>query len=294
MNLTSPFESTVLDRILFPFAKRFVAGRTIHDAVRVVQRLNNDGISATLDVLGENVKDKRSAEAAAESYLQTLDWIDRSRIQTNASLKLTQMGLDISREFCYSNVRKICERAGETGNFVRIDMEGSQYTEQTLSLFLELHESFKNVGIVVQAYLRRSAGDLQQINAVGARVRLCKGAYKEPVEIAYQRMPEIRENFRRLAEKLFAGGNYPAIATHDDHLIGWTQENVRKHHVGLDQFEFQMLYGVRPETQRALARDGYQVRVYVPYGTHWLPYFSRRLRERKENVFFVLRHFFKG
>lgn len=255
--------------------------------------MNDDGLSATLDVLGENVQDKRSAEAATNSYLQTLEGIERSHIQTNVSLKLTQVGLDISREFCYSNVRRICDKARENGNFVRIDMEGSKYTEETLSLFLALHESLKNVGIVVQAYLRRSTGDLQRINAAGARVRLCKGAYREPKEIAYQKMPEIRESFRRLAEILFTAGNYPAIATHDNQLIGWTQEYVRQHHIGLDQFEFQMLYGVRPETQRVLAKQGYRVRVYVPYGTHWLPYFSRRLRERKENVFFILRNFFK-
>jgi proline dehydrogenase len=203
------------------------------------------------------------------------------------------MGLDISRDFCFSNVTKICHRAGERGNFVRIDMEGSPYTQETLSLFLKLHELFKNVGIVVQAYLRRSEEDLRQINAAGARVRLCKGAYKEPVQIAYQKMPEIRENFKRLAQMLFAQGNYPAMATHDDELIGWSKEYVRQHRVGRDQFEFQMLYGVRPETQRTLARQGYRVRVYVPFGTHWLPYFSRRLRERKENVFFILRNFFK-
>ena len=283
----------MLDRILFPVAKRFVAGRTIQEAVEVVGRLNEQGISATLDVLGENVKDKGSAEKAAERYLQTLASIENSRIQSNVSLKLTQMGLDINREFCYSNVARICDKAARTGNFVRIDMEGSSYTEATLSLFLQLFQAYKNVGIVIQAYLRRSTSDLQRNNGLGARVRLCKGAYKEPAAIAYQRMPEIRQNFKRLAEMLFTQGEYPAVATHDDQLIEWTKEYARQNQISPAQFELQMLYGVRPETQRALARQGYRVRVYVPYGTHWLPYFSRRLRERKENVYFVIRHWFK-
>ena len=283
----------MLDRILFPIAKRFVAGRTIQEAVRVVQGLNEQGISATLDVLGENVRDKASAQAAAERYLTTLDWIERCRVQSNVSLKLTQMGLDINREFCYSNLVRICERATKTGNFVRIDMEGSRYTEATLSLVLDLYRDYRNVGIVIQSYLRRSAADLQRINEKGAPVRLCKGAYKEPATIAYQTMSEIRENFKKLAEVLFTKGNYPAIATHDDQLIDWTRHYVRQHQINTAHFELQMLYGVRPETQRTLARQGYRLRVYVPYGTHWLPYFSRRLRERKENVYFVLRNLFK-
>ncbi len=288
------FRDDVLDRILFPVAKRFVAGRTIQEAVRVVQGLNEQGISATLDVLGENVQDKGSAQAAADRYLTTLDWIEKAGIQSNVSLKLTQMGLEINREFCHSNLVRICERAARTGNFVRIDMEGSRHTEATLSLFFDLYREYKNVGIVIQAYLRRSACDLQRINNAGARVRLCKGAYKEPPAIAYQKMPEIRENFKKLVEVLFTKGDYPAIATHDDQLIDWTKQHVRQNQISPAQFELQMLYGVRPETQRALARQGYRMRVYVPYGTHWLPYFSRRLRERKENVYFVLRNLFKG
>jgi len=283
----------VLDRILFPIAKRFVAGRTIEEAVRVVQGLNEQGICATLDVLGENVRDKGTAQAAAGRYLTTLDWIEKGRIQSNVSLKLTQMGLDINREFCFSNLVRICERAARAGNFVRIDMEGSRYTEATLSMVLDLYREYKNVGVVIQACLRRSAKDLQRINDAGVRVRLCKGAYKEPAAIAYQKMPEIRENFKKTAEMLFTKGNYPAIATHDDQLIDWTKHYVRQNQISPTQFELQMLYGVRLETQRTLARQGYRVRVYVPYGTHWLPYFSRRLRERKENIYFVLRNLFK-
>jgi len=294
LNLIAHSKYTVLDRILFPVAKRFVAGRTIQEAVQVVQALNEHRISATLDVLGENVQDKGSAEAAVGRYLTTLDWIEKSGVQSNVSLKLTQMGLDIDRDFCRSNLVQICKRAVRTGNFVRIDMEGSRYTEATLSLFLELHHEYKNVGIVIQACLRRSAYDLQRVHDEGACVRLCKGAYKESPAVAYQKMSDIRENFKKLAEVLFTKGNYPAIATHDDQLIDWTKQYARQNQISPAQFELQMLYGVRPETQRALASQGYRVRVYVPYGTHWLPYFSRRLRERKENVYFVLRNLLKA
>lgn len=284
----------MLDRILYPLAKRFVAGRTIQEAVQAVRRLNERGICATLDVLGENVKDISTANAAAERYVQTLGWIEENHIQSNVSVKLTQMGLDIDRQFCFSNVVRICDAAAKANNFVRIDMEGSNYTEPTLSLFLELYQMYKNVGIVIQASLRRSAADLQRLNKLRARVRLCKGAYKEPPAIAYQRMPEIRQNFKELAEMLFTKGDYPAIATHDDQLIDWTKQYVRQNQISLDRFEFQMLYGLRSETQRVLAKQGYRVRVYVPFGTHWLPYFSRRLRERKENVYFVLQNLLKG
>jgi proline dehydrogenase len=284
----------VLDQLLFSLAKRFVAGTTIEQAIQAVQKLNNEGISSTLDVLGENVKEKRAAENALASYLLTLDRIQQSGVSANVSLKLTQMGLDIDRSFCASNLTRICEKAAGHGNFVRIDMEGSRYTEATLTFFHELYGSHRNVGIVIQAYLHRSQVDLEGLNRVRARVRICKGAYREPRELAFQRMSEIRANFKKLASRLLVEGEYPAVATHDDRLISWTKDFVHSHGIGKGRFEFQMLYGVRPETQRQLARQGYRVRVYVPYGTHWLPYFYRRLRERKENVFFVLRNILKS
>lgn len=284
----------VLNQILFFLAKRFVAGQTIDDAIRAIRVLDADGMTATLDVLGENVKERRAAENAVQSYLTALECIRKARLQSNVSLKLTQMGLDISRDFCYSNLVRICQKAAECENTVRIDMEGSQYTEKTLALFSDLFQSYKNVGIVIQAYLHRSRQDLEQLIQMGARVRLCKGAYKEPPDVAIQEMTEIRKNYKRLAEMLLLHGNYPAMATHDDVLISWVKEYTKIHQIGQTRFEFQMLYGVRAETQRKLAREGYNMRVYVPFGSHWLPYFYRRLREREENVYFLLKNLFKG
>lgn len=283
----------MLSQILFPLAKRFVSGHTIDEAIAAVRRLNDQGITATLDVLGENVTEKKTAEAAVSSYLQTLDAIGQSNIRANVSLKLTQMGLDIDRDFCLANLVRICERASAHSCFVRIDMEGSSYTQKTLELYYDLFRKHKNVGIVIQAYLHRSLKDIQQLIDLGARVRLCKGAYLEPPTLALQEMPEIRQNFKQLAEALLLKGDYPAIATHDDELISWVKSFTASRGIGKEKFEFQMLYGVRPDTQRKLAAEGYNMRVYVPYGTHWLPYFYRRLRERKENVYFVLKHLFR-
>ncbi len=283
----------MLSQILFPFARRFVSGHTIGEAVAAVRQLNAQGITATLDVLGENVAERKTAESAVSSYLQTLDAIGQSNIRANVSLKLTQMGLDIDREFCLANMLRICERAAALSCFVRIDMEGSNYTQKTLDLFYDLFRKHQNVGVVIQAYLHRSLKDIQQLVDLGARVRICKGAYKEPPLLALQEMPDIRQNFKTLAEALLLKGEYPAIATHDDELISWVKSFTASRGIGKEKFEFQMLYGVRPDTQRKLAAEGYNMRVYVPYGTHWLPYFYRRLRERKENVYFVLKNFFR-
>jgi len=284
----------VLNQLLFLVAKRFVSGQTIQEAVAAVQRLNARGIGATLDVLGENVTDRRAAEAAVAAYLETLGWIQQESLSSNVSLKLTQMGLDIDRDYCLENVARICERAAAGNNFVRIDMEGSAYTERTLRLFCELFQKHQNVGIVIQAYLHRSEQDVRRLIKLGARVRLCKGAYKEPPNLAVQAMAAVRQNFMSLASLLLSQGNHPAIATHDDVLLSWTKNYIAQHQVPKEGFEFQMLYGVRSETQRQLAAQGYLMRVYVPFGTHWLPYFYRRLRERKENVAFVLRHLFRN
>ncbi|MFN8005547.1 MAG: proline dehydrogenase family protein [Terriglobia bacterium] len=284
----------MLSRILFPLARRFVSGHDVAEAVVAVRRLNALGITATLDVLGENVTQRKSAELAAASYLQTLEAIRQSGIQANVSLKLTQMGLDIDQDFCLANLVQICQKAAALESFVRIDMEGSSYTQKTLDLFQQLFRTHQNVGIVIQAYLHRSLEDIEQLVTLGARVRLCKGAYQEPPGVALREMPEIRRNFKKLAEILLLRGNYPALATHDDDLIRWIQSFTTDHAIGREKFELQMLYGVRAATQRKLAAEGYNLRVYVPFGTHWLPYFYRRLRERKENVYFVLKHFLKA
>ena len=283
----------MLNQLLFLVAKRFVSGQTIQEAIPAVRHLNSVGILTTLDVLGENVSDRRAAEMAVSAYLETLDWIQREGLRSNVSLKLTQMGLDIDRDYCLDNVARICERAATGKNFVRIDMEGSAYTERTLTSFYELFQKHRNLGIVIQAYLHRSEQDIRKLIELGARVRLCKGAYKEPPSLAVQTMAAVRQNFMSLASLLLKQGIHPAIATHDEVLLSWTKNYVAQHQLPKDGFEFQMLYGVRSHTQQQLAEQGYPMRVYVPFGTHWLPYFYRRMRERKENVAFVLKHLFR-
>lgn len=280
-------------KFLTRMAKSFVAGENTDEALKAVARLNEKGIHATLDVLGESVKDRSDSEKAVQAYLDLLDAISKAGADSHVSLKLTQMGLDIDHGYCLENMLKIVNRAKEHNNFVRFDMEGSAHTQQTLDIFLRVREKFDNVGIVIQAYLYRSAKDIEDLNRIKAKVRLCKGAYKESKEIAIQRMKDIRENFMTLAQMLFEAGVYPAIATHDSKLIQATKECASEKNISKKDFEFQLLYGIRSQTQVKLAEEGYNVRVYVPFGTHWLPYFSRRLRERKENVFFVLKNFFK-
>jgi proline dehydrogenase len=281
-------------KLLTRMARSFVAGETVEDAVKAVRKLNEKGIMATLDVLGEGVKDKETADRAVQAYLDLLDAIPAAGITSNVSVKLTQMGLDIDNEYCYENMVRIIGKARDLNNFVRIDMEGSPHTQRTLDLFYRLRPMFDNVGIVVQAYLYRTETDVGNINRIKGKVRLCKGAYKEPKEIAIKKMKDIRRNFMKLADMLFREGVYPAIATHDDKLIEETKAYVAGHNISSDAVEFQFLYGIRNKTQQKLAAEGYRVRTYVPFGTHWLPYFLRRLRERKENVFFVVKNLFKG
>ena len=280
-------------KLLTRMARSFVAGETADEALEVVKRLNERGVMATLDVLGEGVKDRKTADQAVQAYLDLLDAINRSGVNSHVSLKLTQMGLDIDVEYCYENMVKIVSRAARLGNFVRIDMEGSPHTQRTLDIFYRLRERFDNVGIVIQAYLYRSEKDIQKLNQIRAKVRICKGAYKEPKEIAIKKMKDIRANFIKLTEMLFRDGVYPAIATHDDRLIQWAKDYTATHHIPVDHFEFQYLFGIRNKTFQKLAEEGYRVRCYVPFGTHWIPYFYRRLRERKENIFFVIKNLFK-
>lgn len=280
-------------KFLTRLAKSFVAGETTDEALKTVRKLNDKEIMVTLDFLGESVKKREDAEKAVQAYLDLLAAIPQSGVNSHVSLKLTQMGLDIDDEYCYQNLVKICSRAKELNNFVRVDMEGSPHTQRTLNIFFRLRERFDNVGIVIQAYLRRSEKDIEDLNRIKAKVRICKGAYKEPKEIAFKKMKDIRQNFLKLSDLLFKYGVYPAIATHDDKLIQATKDYVAGHNISVNDFEFQMLYGIRTKTQQKLAEEGYRVRIYVPFGTHWIPYFYRRLRERKENVWFVLKNLFK-
>ncbi len=290
----------VIDRILAPnssfgmrfffLAKRFVAGETIVSAIAAVRTLNAAGLSATLDFLGEDVTDLGEAERTRDTYLEMLAAIERASVRTNVSVKLTALGLLVDEERCATYFGDIVTRAQQLPDpFVRIDMEGSAVTEPTLRVFERVFARSQNVGPVVQAYLRRSPDDVEHAIALGARVRLCKGAYAEPEEIALQDMPSIRRAYLRMAEALLGRGVYPGIATHDERLIEAVKAYAAQHAIGKDRFEFQLLYGVRPELQRTLVRDGYAVRVYVPFGTHWAGYFYRRMTERKENAFFALR-----
>lgn len=261
----------------------------MNDAVAAVRRLNSFGLLASLDILGEDVSDRTEAEAAGREYVRLLDEIRRQGIRSNVSVKLSQMRLEIEPDFCFSLMRMILERARENSNFIRIDMEGSALTESTLQVFSRLYRDYKNVGVVLQSYLHRSEGDARDLAALKAPVRVCKGAYKEPASLAFRSMGDIRRNFRTMVEILLRGGSKVGIATHDEKLIRWAVEWTRREGISPERFEFQMLYGLRRRRALELASMGYTVRAYVPYGTHWLPYFMRRLRERKENIFFVLK-----
>jgi len=280
-------------RLLTKMARRFVAGDNAEQAVGAVERLNRSGIRATLDILGENVREQDDAKRYVEGYRDLLQQIHARQADANVSIKLTMLGLDIDTELCRDNLLRVIEAAERTGNFVRIDMEGSAYTQRTLDLFYQVFEQHREVGAVIQSALRRSAGDIAELVRRGARVRLCKGAYKEPPELAFTRKSEVCASFDRLAETLLREGRYPAIATHDDGRIRHALACAERHGIGKERFELQMLYGLRARTMQRLASEGYNTRIYVPFGTHWLPYFVRRLRERKENVFFVLQNLFR-
>jgi proline dehydrogenase len=277
----------------FIFARRFVAGPDAGSAIAVGRQLHARGILATFDLLGEDVLDRAAARRSLEANQELLRRIP-PEIERNVSIKLTMFGLEISEEFCHENVVSLLETAREVGGFVRIDMEGSKHTQRTLDLFHRVRQTYDNVGIVLQAYLHRTPADVKEAIARGDRVRLCKGAYKEPPEVALQDMEDIRRAYRECTHLLLDKGNYAGIATHDESLIQDTLAYASAQKIRSDRFEFQMLYGLRPRRWDQLVAAGHRVRIYVPYGTHWFPYFYRRLRERRENVLFVLRNLFGG
>jgi len=283
----------VLQKNFYFLARRFVAGESIDSAIAAVRALNSAGMSATLDFLGEDVFERDAALRTRDVYLEMLDAIRASGIDSNVSVKLTAIGLLIDEDFATANLRSIVEHAASNPDpFVRIDMEGSAVTEATLRVFERVFAGAKNVGPVLQAYLKRTAGDVDRAIALGARVRLCKGAYSEPPEIAYNDMPEIRRNYLDLAYRLLEHGNYPGIATHDRRLIAAVKRFVAERAIANDRFEFQMLYGCRPRVQRDIVQEGYRLRIYVPFGTHWAGYFYRRVLERRENALFALSSIF--
>jgi len=272
------------------FARRFIAGETISEAIEAARRVEARGLTHTLDLLGESVTTLEKADAAARGYLKVVDAIVQSGIGRNLSLKLTQLGLDVDKASAIDNLRKILERAEPAAFFVRVDMESSHYTDVTLEVFETLwQQGHRQIGIVLQSALHRSDQDLRRINALGARVRLVKGAYNEPKSVAYQKKVDVDAAYARMVRTLLTEGVYPAIATHDPKMIELTRTYANEHGVAPDRFEFQMLYGVRRDLQARLVRDGYRLRVYIPFGREWFPYFMRRLGERPANVGFVLR-----
>jgi proline dehydrogenase len=278
----------------YKFTRRFVAGETMTEALQAVRELNSRGICASLDLLGEGVADDAEARRAADSYIELLNSIAASGVDSNISIKLTQLGLGINRELCRANLGRIIEQARDLKNFVRIDMESSEYTQATLELFEQrLPEFVEHVGVVIQSYLYRSDADIKRLAAYGCNVRLCKGAYMEPPSLAYPKKRDVDASYVRLMEHLLLSPAYTAIATHDSRIIDHARGFVRERQIGPDRYEFQMLYGVRREYQLEIARQGYKMRVYVPYGRHWAPYYMRRLAERPANVLFIVRNFFR-
>jgi proline dehydrogenase len=271
------------------FARRFVAGETLDEALTAVKGLNKKGITASLDLLGESVSNEREARAASGEYLRILDRIDERKLDANVSVKLTAMGLDMSEELCVAIMHDVLGRAQSYRTFVRLDMESSAYTERTLRLFEDrLYPAYKeNVGIVLQSYLYRTASDVERAIQLRCRVRLCKGAYKEPASVAFAEKKEVDGNYVKCMRLLLESGNYPGIATHDPSIITECKRFVAERGIARDRFEFQMLYGVRRDMQEALVREGYRMRVYVPFGTQWYPYLMRRLAERPANVAFI-------
>jgi proline dehydrogenase len=277
------------NRLARRMASRFVAGETIEEAMAAVRTLNARGITASLDLLGESVHREEEARATAQAYLDILDRIQANRLDANVSIKLTAMGLDVSEELCVANMQMVLERAQQYGSFVRLDMESSQYTDRTLHMFEHrLYPSFpKNVGIVLQSYLRRTAADVEFANRLGCRVRICKGAYQEPATVAFPDKRDVDENYVRCMHSLMCDGNYPGLATHDERIIAEAKRFAAEKGIESHRYEFQMLYGVRRDLQERLVRQGYRMRVYVPFGTQWYPYLMRRLAERPANVAFM-------
>jgi proline dehydrogenase len=281
-------------KLPFALAKRFVAGETFKATIPKVKELNEKGIKVSLDLLGENVRDRKTADDTTSEYVDLLKGIRDMGLDSNISIKLTMIGLDIDESYCYDNLYKLMDVAKQNGQFIRLDMEGSPYTQRTIDILKKTHGDYPgHVGTVIQAMMHRTRNDIPELVSLGADVRLCKGAYKEPSNVAIQNMPEIRDAFKSYAKQLLGVTPYPRMATHDDELINFVLDYTRDQSISKDRFEMQMLYGLRQSTCEEMAANGYNVRVYVPYGTMWVPYFTRRLRERKENVWFVVSNLFK-
>jgi proline dehydrogenase len=283
-------------RLFKKMTTRFIAGEDIEEAIATIREINEKGPTASFDHLNESVANASETEDEVREYLRILSRIDDTGISSNVSIKLTQFGLEIDPELAYKNARRIVEDAARRGNFVRVDMEASHVTQATIDIFKRLRSEFglNDVGIVLQSYLRRTADDVKDILKIPARIRICKGAYNEPPEVAFPDKKDVDENYVRVMKTLLSSGVYHGIATHDPKMIEATIGHAEREGIGKEAFEFQMLYGIRRDLQIQLAKDGYNMRVYVPYGKHWYPYFMRRLAERPANIWFVMKNMFKG
>lgn len=283
-------------RLFKKLTTRFIAGESIAEAVAAIRELNGEGCSASFDHLNESVANAAEAEGEVREYLRILEQIDETGINSNISIKLTQFGLGLDPELAYRNARAVVAEAARRGHFVRVDMESSEVTQATIDVFKRLRSEFglNDVGIVLQSYLRRTYDDAVELLKLPARIRICKGAYDEPPEVAFPDKQDTDNNYVRVMQLLLKSEVYHGIATHDPKMIEATLDFMRREGIAKDSFEFQMLYGIRRDLQRQLARDGYNMRVYVPYGKHWYPYFMRRLAERPANIWFVLKNLLKG
>src|SRR5579859_469210 len=275
-------------------ARRFVAGEALDEALDVTRALNRRHISVTLDHLGENVADAAEAKAATQDYITILDHICETELEANISIKLTALGLDVGEGLCQENLAALLQRARDCDIFVRVDMEGSEYTQRTIEMVQVMHREFENVGTVIQTMLYRSPDDIERLIASKTRVRLVKGAYLEPPSVAFAKKADVDAQYVQLMHALLARGTYPAIATHDEKMIEEARRFTAEQGISRARFEFQMLYGIRRDLQERLAREGYNVRVYVPYGTQWYPYLTRRMAERPANLMFVAGNMFRG
>ena len=278
--------------VVFIFAKKYIAGVTLDDAIRVTKELNQKGILATIDVLGEAVSTKKESEMAKNECLTVLDSIEKNKLNANLSLKPTQLGLIIDKDFCFSQISEILTKAKSYNNFVRIDMEDSSTTDATFELFRTMKQKFSNVGIVVQAYLKRTFDDVKGLNEIGSNYRLCKGIYVEPAEIAFKQRQEVRDNYLKILELMLDNGNYVGIATHDDYLVEGAYELIKRKNISKDRFEFQMLYGVKESLRDRINKDGYKIRIYVPFGEHWYKYSIRRLQENPQMAWHITKSIF--
>ena len=276
------------------FSRRYIAGETLQSAVDLVKQLNSKGIYATLDVLGEAVKNKEEAIEAKQQIITSFDAIVNNNLMANMSIKPTQMGLAIDEEFAYEQILEIVKYAHEINNFVRIDMEDSPYTDATIKVYKRIFEDFSNVGIVLQAYLKRTYNDAVLLNKLGTNYRLCKGIYVEPASIAYKDKQAIRDNYVKVLELMLKNGNYVGIATHDKYLIDEAYRLIEEYKVPKDKFEFQMLLGVKEDLRDKINSDGYKIRIYVPYGKDWYPYSIRRLKENPQIAGHIVRNLFSS